>query len=87
VGLNVGVGVLEFGRLDHGVFVVEESGRQVADHVVHDDCVVTRVSVRDVGLERSDGFDLVELVLGEHGIFIGIQVHVFQVTVVKVFHG
>jgi len=45
------------------------------------------MSVRDVGLERSDGFELVELVLGEHGIFIGVQVHVFQVTVVKVFHG
>jgi len=41
MGLDIGVSVLEFGSLDHGVFVIEESGRQVADHVVHDDCVVT----------------------------------------------
>jgi len=41
VGDNVDVGVLEFGRLNHGVFVIMESSRQVAEHVVQDDCVVT----------------------------------------------
>jgi len=51
LGLDVGVGVLEFGRLDNSVFVVVESGRQVAEHVVQDDCEVTRMSVGDVGLE------------------------------------
>jgi len=45
------------------------------------------MSVGDVGLERSEGFDLVELVLGEHGVPCWVQVHVFQVTIFKVFHG
>jgi len=66
LGLDVGVGVLEFRGPDHGVFVVVESGGQVAVHVVHVDRVVTRTGVVDVGFERSDGFHLVEMVLGEH---------------------
>jgi len=45
------------------------------------------MSVGDVGLERSDGFDLVELVLSEHGVPCWVQVHVFQVTIFKVLHG